>query len=184
MVGNVEMGEKSSVWFGVTVRGDHNAPLIIGEDSNVQDGTVLHMDHEHPLTIGKGVTVGHMAMLHGCSIGDNTLIGIGATVLNRAVVGKNCIIGAHSLVTEGKAHVLYTVMFRRGIDYTLFMPGSLLTSSFPASEGKVIPDGSLVMGSPAKVVRQLSSEAIAANARSAQSYVENAARFRKGMHPM
>lgn len=97
VVGNVVLEAQSSVWFGVTVRGDNAEPITIGERTNIQDGTVLHADAGVPLTIGNDVTVGHMAMLHGCTVGDGALIGIGATVLNKAVIGKNCLIGAHSL---------------------------------------------------------------------------------------
>lgn len=147
VVGNVIMKEHSSVWFGVTVRGDNPEPITIGERTNVQDGTVLHADAGCPLTIGADVTVGHMAMLHGCTIGDNSLIGIGATVLNRATVGKNCLVGAHSLVPEGKQ----------------------------------IPDGSLVMGSPGKVVKSLTAEQIEGLKLSAAHYTENADRFRRDL---
>ncbi len=101
VMGNVSLQEDASVWFGATLRGD-NDPITIGERSNIQDGSVLHTDLGCPLTIGKNVTVGHMVMLHGCTIGDESLIGIGATVMNRAVIGKNCIIGAHALIPEGK----------------------------------------------------------------------------------
>jgi carbonic anhydrase/acetyltransferase-like protein (isoleucine patch superfamily) len=101
VLGRVVMKQNSSVWFGATVRGD-NDPVIIGEGSNVQDGSVLHTDVGQPLTIGSNVTIGHMVMLHGCTIGDNTLIGIGSVVLNGAKIGKNCLIGANSLITEGK----------------------------------------------------------------------------------
>ena len=101
VLGNVTLHENASVWFGATLRGD-NDPIIVGENSNVQDGSVLHTDMGCPLTIGKDVTIGHMVMLHGCTIGDESLIGIGATVMNRAVIGKNCIIGAHALIPEGK----------------------------------------------------------------------------------
>lgn len=101
VIGRVVMGRNASIWFNVVARGD-NDPITIGENTNIQDGTVLHTDVGVPLTIGNGVTVGHMAMLHGCTIGDNSLIGIGATVLNGAKIGKNCLIGAHALVTEGK----------------------------------------------------------------------------------
>lgn len=101
VLGNVILEENASVWFNAVLRGD-NDPITIGENSNVQDGSVLHTDLGCPLTIGKDVTIGHMAMLHGCTIGDESLIGIGATVLNRAVIGKNCIIGAHALIPEGK----------------------------------------------------------------------------------
>ena len=126
VIGNVVLKERASVWFGVTARGDNPEPITIGQRSNVQDGSVLHADAGMPLTIGAGVTVGHKAMLHGCTIGDNSLIGMGATVLNGAVVGKNCLIGACALIPEGKA----------------------------------IPDGSLVVGSPGKVVRSLTEEQI------------------------
>lgn len=101
VIGNVIMHEGSSVWFGAVVRGD-NEPILIGKRSNVQDGSVLHSDLGSPLNIGEGVTLGHQVMVHGCTIGDNTLIGIGATILNGAKIGKNCIIGAHALITEGK----------------------------------------------------------------------------------
>lgn len=96
------MEEQSSVWFGAVVRGDNPEPITIGSQTNVQDGAVLHADRGVPLKLGAGVTVGHQAMLHGCTIHDNTLVGIGATVLNHSVVGKNCVIGAHALIPERK----------------------------------------------------------------------------------
>ena len=150
VVGNVVLKESSSVWFGVTIRGDCPEPITIGERTNIQDGAVLHADPGSPLTIGDDVTVGHQAMLHGCTVGDNSLIGIGATVLNRAVIGRNCLIGAHALVPEGK----------------------------------VIPDGSLVVGSPGKVIKSLSEDQIKGLTRSAAHYVDNAARFRDGLTPL
>lgn len=101
VIGNVIMHEGSSVWFGAVVRGD-NEPIVIGKRSNVQDNSVLHSDPGSPLRIGEGVTLGHKVMVHGCTIGDNSLVGIGATILNGAKIGKNCIIGAHALITEGK----------------------------------------------------------------------------------
>ena len=101
VIGDVHLASHSSIWFGVVIRCD-NEPVYIGERSNVQDNSVLHSDPGHPLKIGTGVTVGHKAMLHGCTIGDNTLVGIGATILNGAIIGNNCIIGAHALITEGK----------------------------------------------------------------------------------
>ncbi len=101
LIGKIELKENASVWFNVVARGD-NELISIGVRSNVQDGSVLHTDMGFPLTIGDDVTIGHMAMLHGCTIGDNTLIGIGATVLNGARIGKNSLVGAHALVTEGK----------------------------------------------------------------------------------
>jgi carbonic anhydrase/acetyltransferase-like protein (isoleucine patch superfamily) len=101
VLGNVILRPGASVWFGAVLRGD-NEPITIGEDSNVQDGAVLHTDPGSPLTLGCGVTVGHQAMLHGCEIGDYSLIGIGAVVLNGVRIGRNCIIGAKALITEGK----------------------------------------------------------------------------------
>jgi len=101
VIGRIVMKARSSVWFGAVLRGD-NEPITLGEETNVQDGAVLHTDMGFPLTLGRGVTVGHQAMLHGCDVGDYSLIGIGATVLNGARIGKHCIIGAHALITEGK----------------------------------------------------------------------------------
>jgi len=101
VVGKVTLKKNASVWFGCTVRGD-NEDIIIGENSNVQDGSVLHTDWESPLIIGTNVTIGHMVMLHGCTIGDNSLIGIGSIVMNGVKIGKNCLIGANCLITEGK----------------------------------------------------------------------------------
>ncbi|WP_443750543.1 gamma carbonic anhydrase family protein [Asticcacaulis solisilvae] len=146
VAGNVRMGEGASVWFGAVVRGD-NEPIIIGARSNIQDGAVLHSDPGSPLTVGEGVTVGHKVVLHGCTIGDNSLIGIGAVVLNRARIGRNSLVGAGALVTEGKA----------------------------------FPDGVLIVGSPARVVRELTPEQIEGLRRSAEHYVGNARRFAKGL---
>ena len=146
VLGNVVLKEGASVWFNAVARGD-NDPIIIGENSNIQDGSVLHTDDGVPLTIGKNVTVGHMVMLHGCTIGDNTLIGIGSTVLNNAKIGKNCLIGAHALIPEGKE----------------------------------IPDNSLVMGAPGKVVRELGDDMEAVLIESAKHYVENWKRYVKGL---
>jgi len=101
VIGRIVMHARSSVWFGAVLRGD-NEPITLGEESNVQDNAVLHTDMGFPLTLGRGVTVGHQAMLHGCTVGDYSLIGIGATILNGARIGKHCIIGAHALITEGK----------------------------------------------------------------------------------
>ncbi|QQQ18259.1 gamma carbonic anhydrase family protein [Brevundimonas vitis] len=101
VLGDVILKQGASVWFGAVLRGD-NDPITIGENSNVQDGSVLHTDAGEPLTLGRGVTVGHLAMLHGCTVGDNSLIGIGAVVLGRAVIGRDCIIGAGALIPEGK----------------------------------------------------------------------------------
>jgi carbonic anhydrase/acetyltransferase-like protein (isoleucine patch superfamily) len=101
VIGRVILKKNASVWFGATLRGD-NDPITVGENSNVQDGSVCHTDHGSPLVIGANVTVGHMVMLHGCTIGDNSLVGIGSIVLNGARIGKNCLIGANCLITEGK----------------------------------------------------------------------------------
>ena len=101
VLGRVVLKKNASIWFGATLRGD-NDPIVIGENSNVQDGSVLHTDTGSPLTVGANVTIGHMVMLHGCTIGDNSLIGIGSIILNGAKIGRNCLIGANCLITEGK----------------------------------------------------------------------------------
>lgn len=146
VMGRVRLGKNASVWFGAVLRGD-NELILLGEGSNIQDGCVLHTDLGAPLTIGKNCTIGHQAMLHGCTIGDNSLIGIGATILNHAVIGKNCLIGAHALIPEGKT----------------------------------IPDNSLVMGAPGRVVRQLDDEAVARLTKSAEGYVRNWQRYARGL---
>lgn len=146
VIGKVTLEENASVWFGTVVRGD-TEHLHIGRGSNVQDGSVLHADAGVPLRIGEDVTVGHKVMLHGCTVGDGSLIGIGAVVLNHARIGKNCLVGAGALVTEGKE----------------------------------FPDGSMILGSPAKAVKQLSPEQIEGLRRIAQHYVDNAALYRQGL---
>ena len=146
VIGDVALAADVSIWFGAVVRGD-TATIRIGRRTNIQDLSVLHADVGKPLTIGDDVTVGHQVMLHGCTVGDGSLIGIGAVVLNGAKIGKGCLVGAGSLVTEGKE----------------------------------FPDGSMIMGSPAKVVRQLSPEQLDGLLLSAQHYVENARRFRAGL---
>ncbi len=146
VIGNVELGEEASVWFGTVIRGDVDA-ITIGRGSNIQDASVLHCDAGKPLVIGEDVTVGHKVMLHGCTIGDGSLIGIGAIVLNGARIGKHCLVGAGSLVTEGKE----------------------------------FPDGSMIMGTPAKVVRALSPEQIAQLDLSAQRYRDNTLRYQSGL---
>ncbi len=146
VIGNVHLKDDVSVWFNSTLRGD-NEVIFIGAGSNVQENTVMHTDMGFPLSIGAGCTIGHKAMLHGCTIGDNSLIGMGATVLNGATIGKNCLIGAGALIPEGKD----------------------------------IPDGSLVMGMPGKVVRVLSDDQIDGLRLSAKHYQDNARRFRDGM---
>ena len=144
IVGSVVLENNVSVWFNVVIRAD-NDTITIGENSNIQDGSVLHTDTGVPLTIGANVTVGHKVMLHGCTIGDNTLIGINAVVLNHAKIGKNCIIGANALVTERQE----------------------------------IPDNSLVMGSPAKVVKMVSEGQAQMLQLSALHYVENFKRYQE-----
>lgn len=143
VIGNVTLGRDVGVWFGATLRGD-NDPMIVGDRTNIQDGAVLHSDSGQPLHIGSDVTIGHGAIVHGCTIGNSTLIGMGATILNGAKIGNNCIIGANALVTEGK----------------------------------VFPDGSLIVGAPAKAVRSLDDTAIAKLGQSAAHYVKNMHRFR------
>jgi carbonic anhydrase/acetyltransferase-like protein (isoleucine patch superfamily) len=146
VMGNVVMAEGASVWFGAILRGDTEV-LTIGKNSNVQDGSVVHADVGYPVTLGDNVTVGHQVMLHGCTVGDGSLIGIQSVVLNGAKIGKNCLVAAGSLV----------------------------------SGGKEFPDGSMIMGSPAKVVRQLTPEQIEGLLESAAHYVENAKRFKAGL---
>ena len=148
VIGKVRLEKGASVWFNAVLRGDCEL-ILIGENSNVQDGAIMHTDYGFPLTLGKGVTVGHKAMLHGCTVGDDSLIGINAVVLNGARIGRNCIIGANALVPEGKE----------------------------------IPDGSLVMGSPGKVVRQLSEQQLQAITAGALHYVHNAERYRRDLQP-
>ena len=143
VIGKVTLEAGANVWFGAVIRGDVER-ITVGEHSNVQDGAVMHADIGVPLTLGKGITVGHNAMLHGCTVGDYSLIGINAVVLNGAKIGKHCIIGANSLIPEGKE----------------------------------IPDGSLVMGSPGKVVKTLNDQQKKMLELSAAHYVQNAKRFR------
>ena len=146
VIGSVVMHQNASIWFGAVLRGDNDV-ITIGENSNVQDLSVLHVDPGFPLTIGKNVTVGHKVMLHGCEIGDNSLVCINSVILNGAKIGKNCLIGANSLI----------------------------------SENKVIPDGSLVMGSPGKVVKQLSEDQMKGLEMSALHYVENFKRYKRDL---
>lgn len=147
VIGSVIMHNNASLWFNAIARGDNDI-ISIGENSNIQDAAVLHTDNGFPLKIGNNVTVGHQAMLHGCSIGDNSLIGIQAVVLNGARIGRNCIIGAGALIAEGKE----------------------------------IPDGSLVVGAPGRVVKKLSEEQFEMIAGAAQGYVRNAERYRTTLH--
>ncbi len=146
VIGRVTLGDRSSIWFNAVVRGD-NDPIRIGAESNVQDGAMIHADPGVPTTIGDRVTIGHHAIVHGASVGDNSLIGMGATLLNRAVIGADSIVGANTLVTEGK----------------------------------VFPPGSLIVGSPARVVRALTEAEIAGLRLSAATYVANARRYAAGL---
>ena len=149
VMGAVILENDVSIWFNCVLRGDCD-DLIIGEGTNIQDGSVVHTDPGVKLRVGRGCVVGHLVMLHGCEIGDNTLIGIGAVILNRAKVGKNCIVGAKALITEGKT----------------------------------FPDNSLIVGAPAKVVRQLTPQEVQMIALNAQHYVQNFKRFKKDLKPI
>jgi carbonic anhydrase/acetyltransferase-like protein (isoleucine patch superfamily) len=149
LVGEVIVGEQASVWFGAVARGD-NEPIRIGDRCNVQEGAVLHADPGFPLTLESEVSVGHQAMLHGCTIGEGSLVGIQAVVMNGAVIGKESLVGAGALVTEGK----------------------------------VFPERSLILGSPAKVVRQLTEEDVARLRRTAAGYARRASQYLTELHPL
>jgi carbonic anhydrase/acetyltransferase-like protein (isoleucine patch superfamily) len=146
VIGDARLAAGASVWFGAVIRAD-NTPIIVGERSNIQENAMLHSDAGVPLTIGEDCTVGHQAMLHGCTLGDRVLVGMGAIVLNHAVIGDDCLIGAGALVTEGKS----------------------------------FPPGSLIVGSPARAVRELDPAARAHLLLSAQSYADRQRRFRAGL---
>lgn len=149
VIGSVVLENNASVWWNVTIRGDNDL-ITLGENVNVQDGSVIHTDGGVPVVLERNVSVGHLVMLHGCTIGENSLIGIGAIILNRSVVGKNCLIGAGTIITENKT----------------------------------IPDGSLVLGAPGRVVRQLTPEQIAMNTWIAEHYVERSGIYRRGLKPV
>jgi len=144
LIGKVILKKDANIWFNVVLRGDIET-ITIGEGSNVQDGSVFHTDPGCPLTLGSGVTVGHLVMLHGCEVGNDSLIGIGSTILNKTKIGKNCIIGANTLI----------------------------------SENKIIPDRSLVLGSPGKVIRQVTDKEIEEIKENALNYVENYKKYIK-----
>jgi carbonic anhydrase/acetyltransferase-like protein (isoleucine patch superfamily) len=146
VIGKVVLEENTSVWFGAVLRGD-NEPITVGAGSNLQDGVVMHTDPGFPLTIGSNVSVGHQAMLHGCTIHDNALIGIQAVVMNGAVIGRNCLVGAGAVVTEGK----------------------------------VFADNSLILGAPARVVRQLSDEDVERLKKNADSYIQRRQHFKENL---
>jgi carbonic anhydrase/acetyltransferase-like protein (isoleucine patch superfamily) len=149
VIGSVVLDDCSSIWFNAVIRGDNDV-ITVGPETNIQDGSVLHTDPGIKLTLGRGVTVGHKAMLHGCAIGDYSLIGINAVVLNGARIGSHCLIGANTLIPEGM----------------------------------VVPDGSLVTGSPGKVKRQLDESQQKMLELSAAHYRENAVRYVGGLKPM
>jgi carbonic anhydrase/acetyltransferase-like protein (isoleucine patch superfamily) len=140
VMGKIELADNASIWFGAILRGD-NEPIRIGVGSNVQENAVLHTDHKFPLTVGNHVTIGHQAMLHGCTVGDGSLIGIQAVVMNGAKIGRECLIGAGALIPEGKE----------------------------------IPDRSLVMGAPGKVIRELTAEEVARIRAGVDNYIAKAA---------
>ena len=146
LIGKVRLDADASVWFGAVLRGD-NELIHIGEGSNVQDGSVLHTDMGWPLTLGEDVSIGHQVMLHGCTVGDGSLIGIHAVVMNGARIGRNCLVGAGAIVTEGKE----------------------------------FPDNSLIVGAPAKLVRELTPEQAARMRAGAAHYIDNAQRHRSGL---
>ena len=153
LIGDVRLGARASVWFGAVLRGD-NTPLILGDDTNFQDGSIGHSDADFPLTIGARVTIGHQAILHGCTVRDDCLIGMGARILNGAVIEPECIVGAGALITEGKS----------------------------------FPSGSLIVGSPARVVRQVTNQERQLLRESAAHYAEKAAHYaaelrRTGVNP-
>ncbi len=146
VIGDVRLGEEVGIWFGAVIRAD-NTPIALGDRTNIQEGAMLHSDPGVPLTIGGDCTVGHHAILHGCTIGNRVLVGMGATVLNHAVIADDCLIGAGALVTEGKT----------------------------------FPPGSLIVGVPARAVKELPPETIAALKQSAAGYAERQAHFAAGL---
>lgn len=148
VIGQVILGEQVSIWFNAVLRGDNDV-IRIGSGSNVQDAAVLHADPGFALQIGERVTVGHKVMLHGCTIGDHSLVGMNAVVLNGAVVGRHCLIGANALLTEGMQ----------------------------------VPDGSLVLGSPGKIIRSLDAGARASVSAAAQNYIDKIVRYREALQP-
>ena len=146
LIGDVHLGEEVGIWFGAVIRAD-NTPIVLGDRTNIQEGAMLHSDPGVPLKIGEDCTVGHHAILHGCTLGDRVLVGMGAIVLNNAVIGDDCLIGAGALVTEGK----------------------------------VFPPGSLIIGSPARAVKELAPEVVEGIKRSAAGYAERQQRFARNL---
>ena len=146
VIGAVRLMHEASVWWGAVLRGDYDT-ITVGRRSNIQDNSVVHMDEDFPVTLGDRVTVGHKAVLHGCTIGDNSLIGINAVVMNAAVIGPNCLIGSNALITEGKE----------------------------------IPERSLVLGSPGKVIREISDDEVAEITEFSDRYVRNFRRYQASL---
>ena len=144
VIGNVILGQDVGIWFGSVLRGDNDI-IKIGNETNIQENTIIHVDPNTPVTIGDNCTIGHNAIIHGCTIGNNSLVGMGATILNNAKIGNNCLVGAGALVTENKE----------------------------------FPDAMLIIGSPAKAVRELSPEMIKDMTRSSKHYVANFKKFIK-----
>lgn len=149
VIGKVELGEDVGIWFGSVLRGD-NEPIVVGAGTNIQEGVMIHTDPRYPVTLGENCTIGHHAIIHGCTIGDNSLVGMGATILNGAKIGRNCLVGANALITEGKE----------------------------------FPDNSLIVGSPAKVMRVLDDEAVEKLKQSAVRYVANWKRFARDLRQL
>ena len=149
VIGNVVIGNNTSIWFGAVIRGD-NEPIVIGDNTNIQENTVIHVDKGADVNIGSGCTIGHKAIIHGCTIGNNTLVGMGTIILNNAYIGNNCLVGAGSLITEGKT----------------------------------FPDKTLIMGSPAKVKRNLTEEEIEQNKLSANHYIDNFKEFKNKLNKL
>jgi carbonic anhydrase/acetyltransferase-like protein (isoleucine patch superfamily) len=149
VIGKVRLGPGVGIWFGAVLRGD-NELIDIGAGTNIQEGTMIHTDMGYPATIGMNCTIGHHAIIHGCTIGNNSLVGMGATILNGARIGSNCLVGANALVTEGKE----------------------------------FPDNSLIVGSPARVIRTLDDKAVENIRKSAESYVANWQRFKRDMRQL
>lgn len=149
VIGSVRIASKASIWYGTVLRGDNDL-IEIGERSNIQDGTVIHVDKNTPTTIGKNVSIGHGAMVHGCTIDDGSLIGIGSVILDNARIGKNSLVGAKSLVTEGK----------------------------------IFPDGSLILGSPAKLIRSLTEQEISQLFANAEIYVSRLLQYKSELYPI
>ena len=149
VIGNVKIGNNAGIWFGVVIRGD-NEPIVIGDNTNIQENSVIHVDKGAEVNIGSGCTIGHKAIIHGCTIGNNTLVGMGTIILNNAYIGNNCLVGAGSLITEGKT----------------------------------FPDKTLIMGSPAKVKRNLTEEEIEQNKLSANHYIDNFKEFKNNLNKL